>query len=151
MIYLKNTQRSVKLDIPAIKKDVEHILELIGYTDFDVSIWFTTNNTMRAYNKEYRHKDKPTDVISFPYHEDANPGVRIVAHADDDKNLGDILVSPTYIQDHLSDWHQTLDERIRILLVHSICHLLGYDHISDEDYEIMKQEEERILAHLIKK
>lgn len=150
MIYIKNTQRSIKLDIPAIKDDVKRILELIEYADFDISIWFTTNATIRTYNKDYRHKDKPTDVISFPYHEHVMPGVRIVAHTDDDKNLGDILVSPVYIQDNLSDWNQTLEERIRILLVHSICHLLGYDHMVDEDYEVMQKEEDRILNALKK-
>lgn len=148
MIYIKNTQRSIKLDTNAIKKDIERILVLIDYSDFDVSVWFTTSKTIHAYNKDYRGKDKPTDVISFPYYEDAKPGVRIVAHTDDDKNLGDILICPTYIQDNLSNWGQALEERIRILLVHSICHLLGYDHITDEDYVVMKKEEDRILSQL---
>ena len=148
MIYVKNTQRSIKLDIPAIKKDVTRILELIGYADFDVNIWFTTNATIRAYNRDYRHKNKPTDVISFAYYTDAKPGVRIIAETDDDKNLGDILVSPKYIQDDLPNWNQILEERIRILLVHSICHLLGYDHITDSDYTVMQKEEERILSQI---
>lgn len=150
MIYIKNTQRAVTLNIPAIKKDVERILEIIGYSDFDISIWFTTNNTIQAYNRDYRGKDKPTDVISFPYHTDAKPGVKIVADTDEDKNLGDILVSPVYIQEDLPNWEQTLEERMRILLVHSICHLLGYDHITDADYTIMQQEENRILENIKK-
>ena len=74
MIYIKNTQRVVKLDIKKIKRDIEHILELVRYSDFDVSVWFTTNKTIQTYNRDYRGKDKPTDVISFPYHTEAKPG-----------------------------------------------------------------------------
>ena len=72
-----------------------------------MSVWFTTNKTIQTYNRDYRGKDKPTDVISFPYHTEAKPGVRIVTHTTDDKNLGDILVSPVYIQDDLPNWGQT--------------------------------------------
>ena len=77
MILIKNTQKKIKIDINHIKKDVQTILNLLGYPDFDIGIWFTTNPTIRKYNKEYREKDKATDVLSFPYHETLKPGEKI--------------------------------------------------------------------------
>jgi rRNA maturation RNase YbeY len=58
------------------------------------------------------------------------------------------MLSPTYIHNDLANWHQTLDERILILIVHSVCHLFGYDHETDAEYEIMSREEKRLMDTL---
>jgi probable rRNA maturation factor len=150
MIYIKNTQRSLTINVESITSDLERILAFLGYADFAVSVWFTTEKTIQRYNAQFRTTNKATDVLSFPYHADLKPGDRIVIDNEDDKNVGDILIAPTYVERQLADFHQTFDERIRVLLVHSVCHLLGYDHISDADYEIMHKEENRIL-HMLKK
>jgi len=149
MITIKNTQRTIPIDTKKLKQDAQKILDLLDYHDFDLGIWLTTNKTIHTYNHNYRNKDKPTDILSFPFHT-LKAGERIIPQTEDDKNLGDIMISPQYVYDDLDRWGQTFEERMRVLLVHGICHLLGYDHIKDEDYEIMKAKEELILGKLEK-
>jgi probable rRNA maturation factor len=150
MIYVKNTQRIIRIDTVSVEHDMEQILNTIRYPDFDVTVWFTTEKTIQKYNQQFRDVNKPTDVLSFPYHTQASPGEALVVDTEDDKNLGDIMIAPTYMSRQLPDWNQTFEERLRIVLVHSVCHLLGYDHVHDADYEIMQAEENRILRAIKK-
>ena len=150
MIGIRNTQRKIKLDIPRITATVETVLRLLEYEQFDVGIWFTTNATIRNYNNNYRHKDKPTDILSFPYHHTAKPGKRIVAHSADDYNLGDIIISPEYVHKVAADDNIPFEQHLTRVLVHGICHLLGYDHIKNNDFKLMDTLEQKILVALKK-
>ena len=98
MIKIINKQRKITLDSKEVKKDVQRMLIILGYQDFDIAIWFTTNATICKYNKKYLNKDMPTDILSFPFHENLKPGQKIVAVSDDDRNLGDIIISLEYAQ-----------------------------------------------------
>jgi rRNA maturation RNase YbeY len=147
MIVIKNTQRQHPIDTAALEKQITKVLTAVGYPDYDLTIWFTTNQTIRKYNKQFRGKDKATDVISFPYYETQTPGTLPPTSAQE-PIFGDIMLSPAYIHNDLANWHQTLDERVVLLIVHSICHLLGYDHKTDADYEIMSREEKRLMDML---
>lgn len=148
MIKIKNTQRSVRLDIEKIKSHAQAILDELNYSDFDLGIWFTSNKTIRAYNKQYRDKDKATDVLSFAFHDKLKAGERIKVISEDDKNLGDLILAPQYIKDDLPRWNDTFEHHMQRLLVHGICHLLGYDHITDEDYKVMKRKEALLLKKI---
>lgn len=150
MITIQNNQTKIPLDIDQITKDAQYIAHLLDYDNFDLGIQFVNDKKMHEYNKKYRHKDKPTDILSFPFHPQLKAGQRIEPKNDDEKSLGDIIIAPEYVQNDLARWDQTFDERIRVLLVHGICHLLGYDHIKDEDYEVMKKQEESLLTTLKK-
>ena len=105
---------------------------------------------IRKYNHEYRDKDKATDVLSFPYHSELKAGERIKIKTDEDKNLGDIIIAPSYVLKDLPRWNQTFEQRMQVLLVHGICHLLGYDHIDDADYKVMHKKEVALLRKLKK-
>ena len=131
-----------------LKKDAQQILDYLEYPDFDLGIMLADNKTIHEYNKKYRDKDKPTDILSFPFHDKLKAGERIIAPTDDQKNLGDIIICPEYVQEDLPRWEQSFDERMRTLLAHGICHLLGYDHVNDEDYEMMRKKEEEVLQNL---
>jgi probable rRNA maturation factor len=148
MILIKNTQRKVPLDVERLHKEAQAVLDILGYHDYDLGIWITTNRTIRAYNRTYRFKDKPTDILSFPYYPDLKPGERIRPTSDEEKNLGDIIISAEYVLQEAKKYGVTLDDRLRVLLVHGICHLLGYDHISDDDYRQMQAKETFILNTL---
>ena len=150
MIIVKNTQRTIKCNISQLTKEVRFILHALGYTGFDIGIWLTTNKTIRFYNREYRHKDKATDILSFPYHTQLKAGETIVVHSAEDKGLGDLIISMEYVQKAAHDLGVSLQERMQVLLVHGICHLLGYDHELDEDYEIMHAKESELLTQLKK-
>ena len=148
MILIKNTQRKIFLDIPKIHHEVENILQILGYAGFDLGIWFTSDATIRTYNRQYRHQDKPTDVLSFPYHSELKAGEQITVTHPDDKNLGDLIVSPAYVERNAQELGVTFEHRLRVILIHGICHLLGYDHIKDEDYMVMHAKEQDILKKL---
>ena len=148
MITIKNTQRKIKIDVNRLKKDAQTILDALDYSDFDLGIWLTSNKMIQKYNKEYRAKDKPTDVLSFPYHDKLKAGQRIKIKDDDDKNLGDLILAPEYIKNDLPKWETTFEKHLQRLLVHGICHLLGYDHIEDKDYKLMHKKEMELLNKL---
>ena len=148
MITIHNRQRKYTLDIKKLHTTVQQILEIINYSDFDIGILLTTNKTIRTYNLTYRSKDKPTDILSFSYHPELIPGKRIRAKSEDDKNLGDLILSIEYIDKIAKAMGVSLEERLKVLLVHGICHLLGYDHESDADYRSMRAKEAYIFRKL---
>lgn len=150
MILIKNTQRSIHVNVEHIERDVEKILHALHYDDFDIGIWLTTNATIKKYNNTYRQKNKPTDILSFSFYPEIKPGNRIIAKSPEDKNLGDLIVSVEYVEKAAHELGQTLQKRLQILLVHGICHLLGYDHERDEDYKIMQAKENFLLKKIVK-
>lgn len=131
-----------------LKHDAQLLLEALGYDDFDLGILLTNNATIQEYNRAYRHQDKPTDILSFAYHSDLKAGEHITVSEEEDKNLGDLIISLEYVAEDAPQWEQTFEQRMRVLLVHGICHLRGYDHIEDEDYIVMHKEEDRLLRLL---
>lgn len=148
MITIKNTQRKIAVSVDTIRQEVQHILNLLDYADFDLGIWLTTNKTIRAYNKRYREKDKPTDILSFAYHPQLQAGERVRVHDQEDKNLGDLIISLEYTQQEAHKLSILLAEHLRTLIIHGICHLLGYDHITDRDYKRMRAKEAWLLKKL---
>ncbi len=148
MILIKNEQRFT-VDTEKLKEHAQIVLDALDYPDFDLGILLATPEVIQDYNKKYRDKDKVTDIISFAYHQ-IEAGDRIEATSDEDKNLGDIIICPQYVHDDLERWDTTFQERMDILLVHGICHLLGYDHIADADYEVMKLKEAALLEKIKK-
>lgn len=148
MILLKNSQRKIPVNQELLLSDAHKILNLLRYPDYDLGILITTNKTIRDYNREYRHKDKPTDILSFPYYPDLQAGKRIKLTSTEEKNLGDLIISAEYVVQEAQKHAVSFDERMRILLVHGICHLLGYDHIIDADFRRMRAKEAYILKQL---
>ena len=148
MIMIKNTQRKHAIDTNAVKDIAQKILDQLDYSDFDLGIWLTNNKTIRDYNKTYRHKDKATDILSFSYHPDLIAGERVVVQSEEDKNLGDLIISPEFVVSQLPDLDTTLEKRLNVLLVHGVCHLLGHDHEKGDEYEIMNKQEQALLKNL---
>ncbi len=153
MIVIKNTQRKFTIDKVRLETTAQNILNELGYSDFDLGIWLTTGATIRTYNKTYRDKDKPTDILSFPYHANLKPGERIKPKTEEDKNIGDIILAIDFIH-NLIPLYETdskkirLSERLDTILVHGICHLLGYSHYDPENDEKMTALEKKIAKKL---
>ncbi len=148
MITIKNTQRKYQINIEQLRLTAQLILNELGYSDFDLGIWLTTSKTIRIYNRDYRKKDKPTDILSFPYHVNLEPGKRIKVINEEDKNIGDIILAIDFINNLLPLFDTTLDERLRTILVHGICHLLGYSHYDPDNDKIMTKIEKKIAKKL---
>lgn len=148
MITLKITQKKITLNRAAILHDLQEILKILKYEQYDLGVWFTNDATIRTYNRDYRHKDKPTDVLSFPFHPELKAGERIMLTTPDDANLGDLIISAEYVARDAQKLGVPFEEHLRLILVHGICHLLGYDHIIDADFRRMRAKEVMILKKL---
>lgn len=148
MITIQNRQRKIPVDVAQLEQDALTLLKVLGYEGYDLGILLTSNQTIRKYNKTYRHKDKATDILSFAYHEGLQPGDRIEIKEEEDANLGDLIIAPEYVFNDLERWGHTFDYRMKVLLVHGICHLLGYDHETDQEYAVMHKQELYLLEHI---
>src|SRR3989339_2142647 len=136
MITLRNTQRTVPIKQRQIKEWAKSILKLVAFEGFDVTIWLTTNATIRRYNAAYRNKDKATDILSFPFFE-LKPGEHPQTAVDEERILGDIIISVPRVLKDAQELEVSFEERMKVLLIHGICHLIGYDHETDEDHALM--------------
>ncbi len=148
MITIKQTQRSIPFAAKTFQKKAQFILDQLKYSDFDLGIWLTTNKTIQKYNKDFRQIDKPTDVLSFPYHINLKAGQKIKVLTPEDKNLGDMIISVPYVFENKKELKGDFDSRMDRMLVHGICHLLGYDHIEDSDYKKMISLENKLIKSL---
>ena len=145
MILIKNKVKKIKINTNQIKKSVAKMLRSLNYQDFDIGILFTTNQTIRKFNKKFRKKDKSTDILSFPYYTNLKPGQKIQAKEPEGKNLGDIIISLEYAKKDATKLKKSLDEHLSVLLAHGIAHLLGYTHETEKEYKIMHAFEQKFL------
>ena len=113
---------------------------------YEVNVTFVDNEQIRELNKEFRDKDKSTDVLSFPLGED---GVYDLNHETGCMQLGDIVISMETAIYQADLYGHTLEREIGFLTVHSMLHLLGYDHEQGglEEME-MRAKEEKVLESL---
>lgn len=123
----------------AIERAVEAVLteeECDG--DFEISVSFVTNEEIKKLNKEYRNVDNETDVLSFPMNEEFD-GVTI---------LGDIVISTQKIIEQADDFGHSPEREMIYLTVHSMLHLLGYDHMENDEKSAMRAKEKEIMKNL---
>jgi probable rRNA maturation factor len=146
MISIKNRQKKIVISTQKLHNNILKILKSLKYQDFDLGILLTTNKTIRKLNKTFRGKDRPTDILSFPFHANLKAGQKIIVKSPEDKNLGDIIISLEFAQkDASTTWNRKLDEHLTALLAHGIAHLIGYDHITDQDFNKMVKIEKKLL------
>ena len=149
MVDIKNDQQAIAINTSELKKKTLHLLRVIEYSDYGLGIMLTTPAKMHAFNKKFRGIDKPTDILSFMYYQDLKPNERIRPESEEDKYLGDIIMCPEYIAEHLDAWpEKSVGLRIERLLVHGICHLLGYTHETDSNAKTMLDQETYLLSKL---
>lgn len=147
MINLQSKLKKINFDIELYKIQAQKALNALGYGDFDLGIMLTTNATIKKYNAQYRNKNKATDVLSFPFHQ-IKAGKKINPISDDDKNLGDMIISIQYVQAAAKKLGTTFEKRMNRMLIHSLCHLLGYDHIKDDEFAIMIKKEKALAKKI---
>jgi probable rRNA maturation factor len=113
----------------------------------ELSVTVVDNGEIHALNREFRGKDKPTDVLSFPLFEadegfEVDPAIGAVA-------LGDIVISAERAKEQADEYGHSFAREVCFLAVHSTLHLLGYDHeVSEEDEKYMNETQEYILAKM---
>ncbi len=110
----------------------------------DVSVSLVDNEEIRELNRTYRGIDSPTDVLSFPMME----GEDNLHIPDMPLMLGDIVISLERAAEQSRDYGHSFEREVGFLTAHGMLHLLGYDHQTDEDSEVMRQKEESVLEKL---
>jgi probable rRNA maturation factor len=117
-------------------------LQIIPHESTDtISICFVDKNQMQRINKEFRQKDKPTNILSFPAA--APAGFKFESY------LGDLILSPEVIEAEAKDHNKGLKSYYAHMFIHGVLHLLGYDHMNDADAEVMEGVEARLLQKLV--
>lgn len=111
----------------------------------ELSVLFTDNEGIRQINAEMRDIDKATDVLSFPQYEFETPGVLVKEEGYPYLLLGDIVLSLEKADEQAKEYGHSYEREVGYLTVHSMLHLLGYDHMTDEDKPVMRAKEEEIL------
>ncbi|MGL6119345.1 MAG: rRNA maturation RNase YbeY [Fusobacteriaceae bacterium] len=106
---------------------------------FYLSVAFVDNKIIREVNRVYRGKDSVTDVISFAYHETEDYDVGPY------DTLGDILISVEQVKAQAIKYEHTFEREFYYILTHGLLHLLGYDHMIEDEKKIMREKEEEIL------
>ena len=116
------------------------ILDLLGRSDTELSLALIGDREMQQLNAQYRGKNYPTDVLSFPVESDAPLHKPL---------LGDVVICVDKAAEQARERRRTLDEEMVTLLIHGIVHLMGYDHEqSAKDAKIMTRLEKKILRQL---
>lgn len=125
-----------------IREYVQKVLEKEYESEAPVymSLLFTGNDEIQVINRKYRDKDQPTDVISFAYHETEDFDIGPY------DTLGDIVISLERVVEQAKEYNHSDKRELFYVLTHGILHLLGYDHIEEEDKKEMRAKEEEILG-----
>lgn len=128
----------------------EKILNVLGCEEFLVSMAFVESNEIAELNQKYRHKSGPTDVLSFPQFT-KNESSNIATFVKERKKLGipmlgDVIICPTIAMKNANEQKHTIEYELVFLIVHSILHLLGYDHENAIDAKRMRKKEREVLA-----
>ncbi len=134
------TKYDVK-EILEMKKLIKYALkyEKLDNVEFDVIL--VDNKKIKQLNRDYRKIDKETDVISFAF-EDYKPVIY-----DKIRVLGDIYISLDKAKEQANDYDHSLLRELCFLMIHGFLHLLGYDHINEEDEKIMFKKQKEILEN----
>jgi probable rRNA maturation factor len=122
--------------------------------EIEVSVTITNNEEIRKINREHRDMDKPTDVLSFPLIDFTTPSG--FEDIDDDNDecfdldtgelmLGDIIISLERAYEQAKEYGHSIEREIGFLTAHSMLHLMGYDHMIDEEEQIMNEKQQQIL------
>lgn len=131
-------EEGVSADVGGLEADALRLLDLLGLQEAELSLLITDDTNIRALNAQWRAKDEPTDVLSFPQQEgEVTGGV-----------LGDLVISVQTAAAQADSMGHDLGTELRVLLVHGLCHLLGYDHLETDEADVMSAEELRLLGAL---
>lgn len=151
MIYFENDQEKMQVSYK-LKRLVRLAVEAtLAYEEIkrplEVSVTFVDNEGIRKLNRNYRKIDKPTDVLSFPLFDFEGEGDAMTDELDD--MLGDIVISLERAAAQAEEFGHSFEREVAFLTVHSMLHLLGYDHETSEEDELdMRRRQTAIMEML---
>ena len=134
-----------------VKKVLEKCFQEEGLENSNllITVTFTTPENIRKINKEYRNIDKATDVLSFPMFErDEIQNMIKKQEFEHEDMLGDLVISVEKVKEQAEEYGHSFERELSYMLVHGFYHLMGYDHIKEDDKKEMRPKEEKILSDL---
>lgn len=162
MIYVDNRQEKIKID-EEFQNKLEEVINFALKEEevtvkAEISMLFVDNEEIREINNDTRGIDRVTDVLSFPMLDYEDKKVFKEMYKDKEFNetfmdgeelvLGDIVLSLERALEQSEEYNHSFTREACYLVVHSVLHLLGYDHMEDEDKKVMRKREEEILGKL---
>lgn len=143
IIQISNRQDDFEINedlISSIKKAVKICLfQELKKDDYEISLSFVTEDEIKNLNNNFRNKNSVTDVLSFPLEDE---------FLIDTNLLGDIIICTKRAIEQAKEYNHTIDREIIYLVVHSMFHLMGYDHMNEEDKKIMRKKEKLALKEI---
>ncbi|HXU48719.1 MAG TPA: rRNA maturation RNase YbeY [Candidatus Binatia bacterium] len=156
---ISNCQRAVRVPIRSMQQFFARAMKEVRLPQTAASVCFVTDAQIAKWNAAYRGKNKPTDVLSFPIDDGArrkkgnvraamhdSQGLKHSSFASLTSYLGDIAIAPAVARRNARLYGRTLDQELRILILHGILHLMGYDHETDTGQ--MDRREKRLRRSL---
>ena len=149
IVYLEIEENNMyeKIIDKVIQKcfEVENLLKSNLY----VSVTLTNGENIKKINNQYRNIDKETDVLSFPMFEKQEIDKKIKKQDFENYDiLGDMIISIPKVREQAEEYEHSFEREFAYMIVHSFYHLMGYDHIEEEDKLVMREKEENILNQL---
>lgn len=143
-IYIENRQEKVEINSDIndiIERTIKESLTLErGNLNYEVSVSIVDNGEIKELNEEYRGIEEETDVLSFPIDDEFVMEGPLL--------LGDIIISAEKALEQAEEYNHSLYREISYLTAHSMLHLMGYDHIIDDEKSIMRKKEKQIMRIL---
>ena len=154
-IVYKDIEKNVKYE-STIKKVIEECFktEKLDKTNLYISITLTDPSEIEKINKQYRNIDRPTDVLSFPmfekdelykFIEESSKNTDVNVQGD---ILGDVVISIPKVYEQAEEFGHSFERELSYMVVHGFYHLMGYDHMQEEDKKIMRKKEEGVLSKI---
>ena len=140
----KENKGYIELSKTVIEKCFE--IENIQNKNLYINVIFTIPQKIREINKQYRNIDKETDVLSFPMYEKEE--IYLKKDETEPDTLGDIIISIEQVKKQSEEYGHSFERELAYMLVHGFYHLMGYDHLEEEEKRVMREKEEFVLDKL---
>jgi probable rRNA maturation factor len=136
-------------DVEPLARDAQVLLDALGLSEWELSLLVCDDLFIAPLNQQWRDKDGPTDVLSFPQLDLTGPDDAQLRNADDGPHLlGDVVISLDTAARQARERSHGVEDELRVLLVHGLCHLVGHTHEQDSTRARMREREAALLTAL---
>ena len=144
-IYFEEGQAVTQGILDTMMQAAEYCLdaEQIDTERSEISVTFVSLEEIHELNREYRQVDSPTDVLSFPQFDDLDD-----LPEEGEIMLGDVVICSDRAKEQAEEFGHSFEREIIYLFVHSVLHLLGYDHMDEDEKRIMRRREEEVMERI---
>jgi len=139
MVVIQNSINDVSINEKNLQDALQQAITDLGKGDSELLIRIVDKVEIQNLNKTYRHKDKPTNVLSFPY----DLPIEI-----DESILGDVVICTDVVANEAKAQNKTFDHHLIHMAIHGTLHLLGFDHIEESDANKMENLEIKVLEKM---